>query len=1042
MIEKIIDYSINNKFIIGLMVVGLIGWGSYSFTQLPLDAVPDITNNQVQVITLSPTLAAQEVEQFITYPIELAMQNLPDVTEIRSVSRFGLSVVTVVFKDKMGTYLPRQLVSEKLKEAENNIPEGFGNPELAPITTGLGEVYQYSLSVREGYKNKYTTMDLRTIQDWIVKRQLAGVPGLVEVNSFGGFLKQYEVSIDPQILRSVGITLNEVFEALENSNENTGGSYIEKGPDAFFIRGDGMVNSLEELNNVVVKTINGVPILVKNIAQVGFGYAPRYGAMTSNGEGEVTGGLVLMLKGENSEAVVIRVKERVEQIKKSLPEGVELKVFIDRSKLIESTISTVKTNLIEGGLIVIFVLVLLLGNLRAGLIVASVIPLAMLFALGMMNVFGVSANLMSLGAIDFGLVVDGAVIIVESTIFLITTKYGRTNKFLNQQERNEITRQSAAKMMKSALFGQIIILIVYLPILSLTGIEGKMFKPMAMTVSFAIVGAIILSLTWVPMISSLFINRGESDRKNISERIMHILGKWYKPVLLYALANKLRVIGIALIMFVTSIFVFSKIGGEFIPKLEEGDIAINFTIKPGSSLSQTVKTATQLEQIVIENFPEVENIVTRIGAAEIPTDPMPIESGDMIILLKPKDDWTSASTLPELMDAMKEKMEVIPGINFEFSQPIELRFNELMTGVRSDIAIKIYGEDMEVLYAKANELNGIIQTISGVADTKVEQTTGLPQIMVSYNRNKLAQYGIMVSTVNTFLKTAFAGNTTGVVFEGEKRFDLVVRLDDKFRKDITNIKNLYIPIESGAQIPLREVANIRYVEGPMQVSRDNAKRRIVVGVNVRNRDVESLVEEIEIRLDEQFQLPPGYFINYGGQFENLLAAKQRLAMAVPLALALIFVMLFLTFNSIRQALLIFTAIPLSAIGGIIALWVRDLPFSISAGVGFIALFGVAVLNGIVLISYFNELKEAGISNIKERIVKGAMVRLRPVIMTAAVASLGFLPMALSNSSGAEVQRPLATVVIGGLITATFLTLVVLPVLYSIFTPKSKIIDNE
>jgi heavy metal efflux system protein len=1031
MIEKIIAYSIKNKFIIALGLFGMIGWGIYSIANLPIDAVPDITNNQVQIITISPTLAAQEVEQFVSYPVELAMQNLPGVDEIRSISRFGLSVVTVVFEDKMGTYLPRQLVSEKLVTVKGEIPEGFGDPEMSPITTGLGEIYQYVLHASEGYEDKYSPMQLRTIQDWLVKRQLAGIAGLVEVNSFGGHLKQYEVGINPEKLRSINVTIAEVFTALERNNENTGGSYIEKGRNAYFIRGEGMVKNLEDIGNIVIRNVEGVPVYIRDIATVHLGMPPRFGAMTRNGEGEVTGGMVLMLKGANTEDVIGRVKERVKQIQKTLPEGVVIEPFIDRSKFIDKTIGTVTKNLLEGGFIVIFILVLLLGNLRAGLIVASVIPLAMLFAISMMRIFGVSANLMSMGAIDFGLVVDGAVIIVESVIFTITYKYGHLKRDLNTEERDAVTNNSAGKMMRSALFGQIIILIVYIPILSLSGIEGKMFNPMAMTVGFAIVGAIILCLTYVPMISALLLKKGDSEKKNISSYIMGAIQWAYTPIIKGALRFRAITLILVLSLFGVSLGVFSKMGGEFIPKLEEGDLAVNFIVKSGSSLTQTIETSTKLEKILLDNFPEVNEVLTRIGAAEIPTDPMPIESGDLFVLLKEKDEWVSADNMSDLVDMMKDKMSIIPGVNFEFSQPIELRFNELMTGVRSDIAIKIYGEDLTVLFENANKLNAMIQGIPGVGDTKVEQIVGLPQMLVTYRRNKLGQYGLNVEELNRLVKTAFAGEAAGVVFEGEKRFDLVVRLEEAYRQNIDNIKNLYITLPSGAQVPLNEVASVELKEGPMQISRDNAKRRIVVGVNVRNRDVETLVEEIQDRLESDLDLPAGYYITYGGQFENLKAAKSRLAFAVPLALVLIFVLLFITFNSVVQGLLIYTAIPLSAIGGIFALYFRDMPFSISAGIGFIALFGVAVLNGIVLIAYFNELESEGIKDIRERILRGTRVRLRPVIMTASVASLGFLPMALSASAGAEVQRPLATVVIGGLISATILTLVVLPVLYSI-----------
>ena len=1034
MIDNIIAYSIRNKFIIGLLVLGLVAWGLYSLRQLPIDAVPDITNNQVQLITQAPTLAAQEVEQFITYPVELAMQNLPGVVEIRSISRFGLSVVTVVFKEDMGTYLPRQLVSEQLKIAEAEIPPGLGSPEMAPISTGLGEIYQYALHVKPGYDSLYTPMELRSIQDWIVRRQLSGVDGVVEVNSFGGFLKQYEVAVNPEQLRAMNVTMAEVFQAVEKNNQNTGGSYIEKGPNAYFVRGEGLVKSLKDIEKIPVKTVENIPVRISDVAKVQFGHSPRYGAMTSNGEGETVGGIVMMLKGANSAEVIERVQARIEQIQQSLPEGITIDPFIDRSKLVNKTISTVSTNLIEGGLIVVFILVLLLGNLRAGLVVASVIPLAMLFAIAMMNVFGVSANLMSLGAIDFGLIVDGAVIIVESIVHRLYKHH--KNGLLTQAEMDESVKTSAIKIRNSAAFGEIIILIVYLPILALVGIEGKMFRPMAQTVSFAILGAFILSLTYVPMMSALVLSKKVDVKQTIADRIIAVLQRIYDPVLRFSLRLKWQVIGITILLFGLSLWRFSNMGGEFIPRLEEGDLAINATIKTGSSLSQTIETMNRLEGVLMK-FPEVEEIVTRIGAAEIPTDPMPIETGDLIIVLKDKEAWTTTDSQEELVEQMKAAMAVIPGVNFEFSQPIELRFNELMTGVRSDIAIKIYGEDLELLYQKGQEANAAIQGIEGVGDTKLEQIVGLPQMQVQYDRDKIAQYGLNIEDLNTLVRTAFAGEAAGVVFEGEKRFDLVVRLEKAYRQDIQNLRELYLSLPNGSSVPLHEIAKIEYKNAPMQISRDDTKRRIVLGVNARGRDVESLVEEIEQTLQAKVDLPPGYYITYGGQFENLQEAKDRLSIAVPVALLLIFTLLYLTFHSLGQALLIFTAIPLSAIGGIWALTLRGMPFSISAGIGFIALFGVAVLNGIVLIGYFNDLKKEGMDDIWQRILEGTRVRLRPVIMTAAVASLGFLPMALSTSEGAEVQKPLATVVIGGLITATLLTLIVLPVLYQIFFDENR-----
>lgn len=1036
--DKIIEFSVKNKLIIFLFILGLIGWGSYSVKQLPIDALPDITNNQVQIITLAPTLAAQEVEQYISYPIETAIATVPNLIEQRSISRFGLSVVTAVFKEDMDIYLARQILSEKLKEVEEFIPPGAGTPELAPVSTGLGEIYQYTLKPKKGFEERYNNTDLRTLQDWTVKKQLLGIPGVAEVSTLGGYLKQYEVAIDPSKLKSLNTTIQEVFQALEQNNENTGGSYIDKKPNVYFIRGIGLINSLEDIEQTVVKTVKGMPILIRDVAQVQYGSATRYGALTLDGKGEGVGGLVLMLKGENSATVTEAVKERITQIQKSLPEGVVIEPFLDRQKLVNNAISTVKTNLLEGALIVVFVLVLLLGNWRAGLIVASVIPLALLFAISMMNLFGVSGNLMSLGAIDFGLVVDGAVIIVESIIHRITSsKKLQASPKLTSEEMDREVIDSSKKIRKSAAFGEIIILIVYLPILTLAGIEGKMFKPMAMTVAFAILGAFILSLTYVPMMSALCLSRKTTHKVNISDRLITFLEHLYQPVLKAALKIQWIVITISLIIFSFSLYLFSTMGGEFIPTLDEGDLAVNMRINPGSSLSQTIETTTKLEKILM-GFPEVEKVVSKIGSGEIPTDPMPMETADMMIVLKPKDEWTSADSRDDLANKMKEAMSVIPGVGFEFSQPVQLRFNELMTGVRSDIAIKIYGDDLELLADKAAQVSSLITNVQGVGDIQVEQVQGFPQITVRYNKARLSQYGLKVSDINMILRTAFAGNKAGIVFEGEKRFDLVVRLAKEDRSSIDDIKNLYINTSTGQQVPIDQVADIQYEFSAMQVSRDSGKRRITIGLNVRNRDVESVINDIDAILTQKLKLPPGYTIQYGGQFENLQSAKERLLIAVPVALLLILTLLYFTFHSLKQSLLIFTAIPLSAIGGILALWIRDMPFSISAGIGFIALFGVAVLNGIVLIGYFNQLEKEGMTNIYQRVIEGTKVRLRPVILTAAVASLGFLPMAISTSAGAEVQKPLATVVIGGLISATFLTLIVLPCLYILFSNTKKI----
>ena len=1031
----IIKFSINNKLVIGFMTVALIIWGIYSATHLPIDAQPDITNNQVQITTLAPTLGTQEVEQYITAPIELSLANIPKVIESRSISRSGLSVITVVFDDDADIYWARQLVGERLKEAEAEIPQGSGTPTMSPISTGLGEIYQYVIKPKPGYENKYTATDLRTIQDWIVTRQLAGTPGIAEINGWGGFVKQYEIAINNEQLNAMGITIPELFTALQNNNENTGGSYIEQQNNAYFIRGLGQIKSLSDIEKIVIKNVNNLPVLIGDVAKVQFGAATRYGAVTYNGQGEVVAGIVLMLKGENFHEVIQRVKEKMAQIQKSLPEGVVIEPFIDRTELVDRAIGTVKKNLIEGALIVIFVLVLLLGNLRAGLIVASMIPLAMLFAFSMMRLFGVSGNLMSLGAIDFGLIVDGAVIIVEATLHHLNTN--KLKGKLTQPEMNDEVYKSAGRMMGSASFGQIIILVVYLPILALVGIEGKMFRPMAETVAFAILGAFLLSLTYVPMISSLFLSKKTEHKRNISDRIIDKLKNWYLPFLNGALRFKKTVVALSVVILIITYFVFKSLGGEFIPTLEEGDFAVELRLGQGTSLSQTIDLYSKAEKILRQRIPEIKQAVTRIGSAEIPTDPMPIEGGDMMLAMKPKSEWTTATTQTEMIEKIKEAITVIPGLSGEVSQPMQMRFNELISGVKQDVAIKIFGDDIDELLSQSNKVAALISKVNGVTEPFVERISGLPQVLVDYNRDKIAQYGLNISDVNMILKTAYAGNVAGVVFEGEKRFDMVVRLQKELRHDMTDIENLYVPLPNGGKVPLSEVATVTLKNAPAQVSRENGKRRIFVGFNVRGRDVESVVKEIQALLATNLKLPSGYYTTYGGQFENLQAAKQRLSIAVPVALLLIIVLLYFTFNSIKESLLIFTAIPLATIGGVFALLIRGMPFSISAGIGFIALFGVAVLNGIVLISQFNHLKKEGITDIYERVRQGTLVRLRPVILTASVASLGFLPMALSTSAGAEVQKPLATVVIGGLITATILTLIVLPVLYILFSGEGK-----
>lgn len=1036
MLDKIIQFSIKNKLIIGLFTLALIGWGSYSLTKLPIDAVPDITDNQVMVITVSPTLAAQEVEQLVTFPVEQTMVSIPGISDMRSFSRFGLSIVTIVFKENVDLYWARQQVQERLTLAEKDIPEGVGKPEMAPVTTGLGEIYQYVIHPEKGYEKKYTATELRTIQDWIIKRQLLGTPGVAEVSGFGGLVKQYEIAVDPDKLRSMDVSVAEIFTALEKNNQNTGGAYIDKNPNAYFIRSEGLIKNLEDLNKIVVKANeNGMPILIRDVATAQFGHGVRYGAATRNGEGEVVTGIVMMLKGANSSEVISDVKAKIEQIKKTLPEGVTIEPYLDRKKLVDSAIGTVTKNLAEGALIVIFVLILFLGNFRGGLVVASVIPLSMLFAIAMMNLFGVSGNLMSLGAIDFGLIVDGAVIIVEAVMHSITQsklRYPGVDK-LSSAQMDEEVRTGAGKMMSSAAFGQIIILIVYLPLWALIGVEGKMFTPMAQTVSFAILGAFLLSLTYVPMMAALGLSRKTYHKPNFSDRMMNFFQRVYRPIIETAIHKKLLVVIIAVGLFVITLITFSRMGGEFIPQLDEGDFAVETRVPVGSSIQQMIDVSKKAQTIILKNYPEVLQVVNKIGSGEIPTDPMPIEASDMMVILKPKKDWVNASSREELAEKMQQSLSVIPNATFSFQQPIQMRFNELLTGAKQDVVIKIYGEDLNILSDMASDVGSKIKDVSGVEDLYVEEVTGLPQIQIQLNRDKIAQYAMNVEDINNAVETAFAGKAAGVVYEGERRFELVVRLDSAYRTDISDVQNLYVTAPSGQQVPLSEVASVVYKPGPVQIQRDNAKRRITIGFNVRSRDVQSIVDDIQKIINSKVQMPAGYYITYGGQFQNLKEATQRLSIAVPVALLLILLLLYFTFGSIKQSLLIFTAIPLSAIGGVFALLIRGMPFSISAGVGFIALFGVAVLNGIVLVAEFNRLEKEGVRDIYERVLQGTRMRLRPVLMTATVAALGFLPMAISSSSGAEVQRPLATVVIGGLITATLLTLIVLPVLYIYFT---------
>lgn len=1042
MFQKLITSSIKHKFVVGFLTISLIVWGLWSLATLPFDSTPDITDNQVQVITQAPSLGAQEVEQYVTTPIEMALANIPRLQERRSISRSGLSVITLIFDDQADIYWARSQVSQVLNDAVKELPKNTST-EMGPIATALGEIYHYTVRTKKGYENKYSLTQLRTIQDWIVRKQLSGTPGVAEVSGWGGFVKQYEVAVNTDRLNANGITVSEVFDALQKNNANTGGSYIEQNSNQYYIRAIGVSKTFDDIANIPVKNVNGITIKVGDIAKVQEGHATRFGAVTRNGEGEVVAGIAIMLKGENFQEVSKNVKSRIAQIQKSLPEGVIIEPFIDRTNLVKRVEGTIEHNLIMGGLIVIFVLVIFLGNWRAGLVVASVIPLSMLFAFGMMKTFGIDGNLMSLGAIDFGMIVDSAVIIVEAVVTHINQKTQKTS--LTQAEMDEEVHFSASRIRQSAAFGEIMIMIVYVPLMTLVGIEGKMFRPMALTVFFAILGAFILSLTYVPMASSLFLSKKIGKKETFADKMVKKIQQWYLPVLNWVLKQNKNVITGAVALFCVSLVAFKFLGGEFIPSLEEGDFAVEMSMSQGTSLSQMVESCTKAEKLLKAEYPEVKQVVSRIGSAEIPTDPMPVERADIMISLKPKAEWTSAETTEELMEKMEETLHTIPGLEAEISQPIQMRNNELLTGIKQDVAIKIFGDDLDELTKLGEHVGKMISGIQGVSGTSVEQVSGLPQIQVVYNHERMAEYGINVDDINQVLETSFAGGIAGSIYEGERKFDIVLRLDNNDR-NVSSIQNLAIPIGSGETIPLTQVADIIYKPAPAQISHENGARRIYVGFNIKGRDVQSTVDEIQNLLDAKLKLPEGYYYTYGGEFQNLQSATTRLMIVVPLALIIIFLLLYATVKNVRESLFVFSAIPLAAIGGVWALWFRGMPFSISAGVGFIALFGVAVLNGIVLIGEMNQMQKnqlssavkSGRSNtqlIHERIIDSCMIRLRPVLMTALVASLGFLPMALSHGDGAEVQRPLATVVIGGLITSTLLTLLVLPAIYKTFTKK-------
>ncbi len=1034
MFQKLIDYSIGHKLVVGVLSLALVAWGVWSLVNLPFDSTPDITDNQVQVITQAPSLGAQEVEQYITTPIEMALANIPRLEQRRSISRSGLSVITLVFDDNADIYWARSQVSQMLSEAVKDLPKNT-DTEMGPIATGLGEIYHYTVRAKKGYEDKYSLTDLRTIQDWIVRKQLSGTPGVAEVSGWGGYVKQYEVALSTDRLNANGISIAEVFSAIEKNNANTGGSYIEENANQYYIRGIGVAKSLDDIADITVRNVSGTPVRVGDVADVRYGHATRFGAVTRNGEGEVVAGIAIMLKGENFQEVIRNVKHRMAQIQKSLPEGVVIEPFIDRTNLVDRVEGTIARNLIEGGLIVIFVLILFLGNARAGLVVASVIPLSMLFAFGMMKLFGIDGNLMSLGAIDFGMIVDSAVIIVEAVVSHINGSREKYPKLrLTQKEINQEVSFSASRIRQSAAFGEIIIMIVYVPLMTLVGIEGKMFRPMALTVFFAILGAFILSLTYVPMASSLFLSKKIRVGESLSDRMMRKLRDVYAKALDWALARYKDVITGAVALFAVSLVAFKFLGGEFIPTLDEGDFAVEMSMAQGTSLSQMVETCSKAEALLKRRFPEIKQVVSRIGSAEIPTDPMPVERADIMVALKPKAEWTSAKTTPELMEMMEETLKTIPGLEAEISQPIQMRNNELLTGIKQDVAIKIYGDDLDELSRQANRVKGIISGVKGVSGVNVEEVSGLPQVNVKYNHERMARYGINVDDVNNVVESSFAGATAGSVYEGERKFDIVLRIDNAER-NAKQLADLAVPLPGGGFVPLSQIADIVYEPAPAQVSHENGARRIYVGFNVKGRDVQGTVKDIQALLDKKLRLPEGYYYDYGGEFQNLKSATERLMVVVPVALMVILLLLYATVKNLRESLFVFSAIPLAAIGGVWALWLRGMPFSISAGVGFIALFGVAVLNGIVLIGQMNQLQRDGVADIHERIMESCKTRLRPVLMTALVASMGFLPMALSHGDGAEVQRPLATVVIGGLVTSTLLTLFVLPAIYKMFTKK-------
>lgn len=1024
MINRILEFSIRWRYFVVLLWTVVIAVGIFSALQLPIDAVPDVTTNQVQVNTLAPGFSPLEMEQYVTFPIELAMSNLPRKTEVRSISQFGLSQVTVTFDEGVDIYWARQLVLERLIEAERNLPVGT-SPELAPISTGLGEIYHFTLEQSPDSPRDYSLMELRTILDWVIKPELRNVPGVIDVNSFGGELKQYEVLVDPNKLVSHDLSLSQVIGALRENNSNVGGAYLERGGEQQLLRGVGLIQSSEDIESIVVAASMGTPIRIRDIARVGLGSEVRQGAATRDGRGEMVMGIAMLLKGENSRTVTDAVRQRLVELEKSLPSGVRINPFYDRSTLVNQTIHTASTNLIEGGLLVILVLFLFLLQLRAGLIVSSAIPLSMLFAIIGMRYFGISANLMSLGAIDFGLIVDGSVIIVENCVRHLSDKRAELGRELTKEERLQTVWKGSSEVRRASQFGEMIIIAAYLPIVSLAGMEGKMFRPMALTVILALSGALILSFTLIPALSAIFL-RARQERRN---PVMEFLVRIYKPALWTALRYRWPTLAVATTIVTTCFILFTFLGAEFLPELDEGAIAVNHMRLKSSSLSEAVRQTTLMER-AIKSFPEVETVVSRIGRPEIATDPMGPDMADTYIFLKPKSDWRVGLSKPELVTAISEKLEQFPGVVSSFSQPIKFRMMELIEGVgaRSDVVIKIFGDDTDVLLDQANRIAGVIGRVPGAQDAKVQQVTGLPLLQIRVRRDQIARYGINVSDVQQIVQSAIAGTRATTVLEGFMRFDAVVRFQPASRDSVEDMSSLLVSGLSGDKMPLGQLAEIQSIQGPAEISRENGRRRISVEVNVPSRDIGSFVAEAQREVERQVATPPGYVVEWGGMIEHLESGRNRLMVAVPVTFFLIFLLLFTTFNSVKQAAIVFTGIPFAVSGGILALLVRDMHFSISAGIGFIAVSGVAVLNGIVLVTFINQLRERG-RTVLTAVYRGSLARLRPVLMTAMVASLGFVPMALSTGTGAEVQRPLATVVIGGLLTSTLLTLFVLPNLY-------------